>query len=58
MRLGRREIFALGELTLFVMAWMLTIVAALDDYRGRANLAARNSIAASGGYSQSRSTLE
>ncbi len=57
MRLGRREIFALGELTLFVVTWMLAIVAALDDYRGRANGAARNSVAASG-YSQNLSTLE
>ena len=57
MRLGRREIFALGELTLFVAAWMLAIVAALDDYHGRANFAARNSVA-SGGSTQTLSTLE
>jgi hypothetical protein len=57
MRLGRREIFALGELTLFIVAWMLSISAALDDYRGRANVAARNSVAASG-HSQALSTLE
>lgn len=57
MRLGRREIFALGELTLFVAAWMLAIVAALDDYQGRSKLAARNSVA-SGGHSQNLSTLE
>jgi hypothetical protein len=57
MRLGRREIFALGELALFVMAWIMTIVAALDNYQGRAKMAARNSVA-SGGYSQTLSTLE
>jgi hypothetical protein len=57
MRLGRREIFALGELTLFVVAWMFAIVAALDDYQGRANVAARHSVAASGS-SQNLSTLE
>lgn len=57
MRLGRREIFALGELTLFVAVWMLAIVAALDDYHGRANVAARNSVAASGS-SHTLSTLE
>jgi len=57
MRLGRREIFALGELALFVMAWLMAIVAALDDYQGRAKMAARNSVA-SGGYSQTLSTLE
>jgi hypothetical protein len=58
MRLGRREIFALGELTLFVMAWMLAIVAALDDYRGRSEVAARGHSASGSSYSQSLSTLD
>ena len=34
MRLGRREIFALGELAVFTVAWMMAIIAALDDYQG------------------------
>ena len=46
MRLGRRESFALGELALFLMAWMLAMVAALDDYAGRSNAAAKNNVAA------------
>lgn len=57
MQLGRREIFALGELTLFVMAWMLGIVAAVDDYHDRSKIASRNDVPSSG-YSQSLSTLE
>ena len=57
MQLGRREIFALGELAVFTVAWMLAIVAALDDYQGRTN-AARDNIAASSSISESLSTFE
>ena len=58
MQLGRREIFALGELAVFTVAWMLAIVAALDDYQGRTNAAARDNIAASSSISESPSTFE
>ncbi len=58
MRLGRREIFALGELAVFTVAWMLAIIAALDDYQGRTNAAARDNIAASSSISESLSTFE
>ena len=58
MRLGRREIFALGELAVFTVAWMLAIIAALDDYQGRTNSAARDNVAARSSLSESLSTFE
>ena len=58
MRLGRREIFALGELAVFTVAWMLAIVAALNDYQGRTNAAARDNMAAGSSISESLSTFE
>ncbi len=57
MRLGRRENFALGELAVFAVAWMLAIFAALDDYQGRTN-AARDNVAARSSISESLSTFE
>lgn len=58
MRLGRREIFALGELAVFALVWMLAIFAALEDYEGRINAAARNNVAASTSFSESGKALE
>lgn len=58
MRLGRREIFALGELAVFTVAWMLAILAVLNDYQGRTNAAARDNVAASSSISESLSTFE
>ena len=58
MRLGRREIFALGELAAFTVAWMLAIFAALNDYQGRTNAAARDNVAVSSSFSESLSTFE
>ena len=58
MRLGRREIFALGELAVFTVAWMMAIVAALSDYQGHTNAAARDNVAASSSISESLSTFE
>jgi len=58
MRQERRDIFALGELAVFAVAWLLAIVAALNDYQGRSNSAARDNVAAGGGISESVSTFE
>jgi hypothetical protein len=58
MQQGRREIFALGELAVFVMAWMLAIGTALSDYQGRTNSAARDNVAARSSISESLSTFE
>ena len=58
MRLGRQEIFALGELAAFTVAWMLAIFAALNDYQGRTNAAARDNVAANSSFSESRSSFE
>ena len=43
----RQEILVVGELFLFLTAWVLGIVAAVDDYRVRTNAKADNNVAAS-----------
>ena len=43
----RQEILVVGELLLFLTAWVLGIVAAVDDYRVRTNAKAGNNVAAS-----------
>ena len=58
MRRDRRDIFVLGELAAFVVAWLLAIVAALNDYQGRANSAARDNVAAGSSFSESLSTFD
>ncbi len=58
MRQDRRDIFTLGELAAFAVAWMLAIVAALNDYQGRNNDAARDNVAAGSSFSESLSTFE
>lgn len=46
MQKDRREILAVGELTLFLAAWLLAIVAVVGDYRGRVSHGSGNDIAA------------
>ena len=58
MRFERRETFALGELALFCVAWLCALVAALGDYQGRINSAARDNVAASDNVSEIRNTLD
>ena len=58
MRLVRRENFALGELAAFAVAWMLAILAVLNDYQGRTNAAARDNMAAGSSISESLGTFE
>lgn len=58
MRQKGRDIFALGELAAFAVAWMLAIVAALNDYQGRMNAAARDNVAAGSSVSEMLSTFE
>lgn len=43
----RRQIFALGELVLFLGAWMLGMLATVDNYRHRSHPAARDNVASS-----------
>ncbi|MGI9427815.1 MAG: hypothetical protein ACR2NM_04105 [Bythopirellula sp.] len=43
----RQEILVVGELLLFLTAWVLGIAAAVDDYRVRTNAKAGNNVAAS-----------
>ena len=42
----RQELFVLGELALFLVAWGLGLAAAVDDYRDRTNASAQNTVAA------------
>ena len=58
MRQERRDILALGELAAFALAWLLAIVAALNDYQGRTNSAAQDNVAAGSSFSESLSTFE
>jgi hypothetical protein len=58
MKRSRREILVIGELAVFGVAWMLAIVAALNDYQGRMNSAARDNVAAGGAISEPLSTFE
>lgn len=43
----RQEILVVGELVLFLAAWVLGVAAAVDDYRIRTNAKAENNVAAS-----------
>ena len=45
----RQEILVVGELLLFLTAWVAGVVAAVDDYRVRTNAKADNNVAASSG---------
>jgi hypothetical protein len=58
MRQSRQDVFVIGELAAFAVAWMLAIVAALNDYQGRNNDAARDNVAAGSSISESLSTFE
>jgi len=58
MQKDRREILAVGELTLFLAAWLLGIVAVVDDYRGRAGHDSGNEIAATSNISDLRELLK
>ena len=52
----RQEILVVGELVLFLVAWVLGIAAAVDDYRVRTNAKAGNSVAASSNATDSNAT--
>ena len=54
MRKDRREILAVGELALFLAAWMLGIFAAVEDYRNRLYPIPGNDIAATSNLSDQR----
>ena len=42
----RQEFLVVGELLMFLLAWVLGVVAAVDDYRVRTNAKTGNDIAA------------
>jgi len=58
MRMDRQGLLALGELAFFLMAWMLGIFAALNDYREAAHPGAGHDVAATSGFSDVQEVLE
>jgi hypothetical protein len=58
MRKSRQEKLVIGELAAFAVTWMLAIVAALNDYQGRVNSAARDNVAAGSSITEPLSTFE
>jgi len=54
----QREVFALGELVLFLAAWALCILAAVSDHGDQGHSAARNSVASSPDFSDVQELLE
>jgi len=49
----RQEILVVGELVLFLAAWVLGVIAAVDDYHVRTDGKAGNNVAATSNFSGS-----
>ena len=58
MQKDKQEIIAFGELAVFLLAWTLSVFAALGEYRGRENSGTGHGVAASGSYSNMLDVLE
>ncbi len=58
MKIGRQEVIALSELAVFLAAWMVAILATMDDYHGRVDPKAGTDIAATSSFSNFDSELE
>jgi len=58
MKIGRQEVNTLGELAVFLVAWMVAIFATMDDYHGRVDPKAGPDIAATSSFSNLNNELE
>lgn len=58
MQRDRQEILAVGELVVFLAAWMLGIFAAVNDYHDRSHSAAGANVAATSNIPEVHDVLE